>query len=237
MLQDYISAKLKEFSDDVRALDKSLSQQKHGDIMKVLSEDGLDIRKAFHQIADNGNFVNDNTILNAVKDVSMIRLNEITSYDALDVKSLKVKPELIEFLAKYLSKRRATYLFIYMLFQKKHIELVKIKKLLGDKYDELQNMVLPPGAVPMPIVDVKEFLLQLQAALLNNIKDKSLNDKIAKIFNDVLVQSQSTLTIDYINSFNALGELINQIDSQTSGYQALVQDVIPLIARWNDNTL
>jgi hypothetical protein len=238
MIQDFLNDQLVGFSSDVKTLDKKFTEQKHGPIVKVLTSNNLDIRQAFHDLAQNTDFINDTTIIDAVKDVSMLNLTNLKSFDALDEKTLKIKPDLIEFLAKYLIKRRATYLYIYMLFQKKHIELLKIRKMLGDKYDELKNIVLPPGAVPMPILDVKEFLMQLQTAILAQIKNNpDVTNRIAKIFNDVLLQSQATHSIEYVNAFNSIGELINQMSSKTDGYQTLVQDVIPLIAKWNESVL
>lgn len=238
VLQKYIDDKLLEFTQTPLKLDTKLTTPLHKLVVESLALNQLDIRTSFHTLAKGKDLTREPDILNAVKDVSMLQIDYMKDYDAFNSKTLKVKPQLIDFLAKYLIKRRATYLYIYMLLQQKNIELLKILKLLGDKFYEIQDMVIPPGGISPVVFDIKDILINLNIQLQNKIQpiNPKLANEIANIFNNTLMQAQSHQNIDYIQAFASLGELISLLNGKTEGYKALVTDVIPLMAEWNDTS-
>lgn len=237
MLQSYLDTKLTEFVENVYILDSSLTENKHKKIIEALTRSTLDIRSSFYELIKTPDLTVDQSILNAVRDVSIIKVNGMESYDAFNTRTLKVKPELIDFLGRYLIKRRATYLYIYMLLQQRNTELIKILKLLGNKFYELQKMVIPENGINLPVFKIEDILIQLNNELQKKIKQKnpSLADDISKIFNLAIEEAKSTHSINYIEIFASIGELINLLNSKTNGYQLLITDIIPLMANWNDN--
>lgn len=239
MLQKYLDIKLSEFVEKVNLIDSSLTDKKHKKIIQALTKETLDIKNSFYELVKDTDLTIDPSILNAVRDVSIIKVTNLDSYDAFNTSTLKIKPELVTFLGRYLIKRRATYLYIYMILQQRNTELLKILKLLGNKFYELQDMIIPPGGITPPIFDIKEILMQLNTELQKHILPKNpvLANDIAKIFNLTIERSKSTNIIDYVETFASIGELISLLNSKTDGYRMLVTDVIPLIANWNDNIL
>lgn len=237
VLQNKIDDKLLEFTQTPKELNGKLTTPLHKLVVEALALNQLDIRKSFDKLATGKDLTKEPDILNAVKDVSMIKIDYMDSYDAFNSKTLKVKNQLIDFLARYLIKRRATYLYIYMLLQQKNTELLKILKLLGDKFYEIQDMIIPSDGISPVIFDIKDILIKLNTELQDKIQptNKKLADDIAKIFNNALMQTQTQHTIDYVEAFSKLGELISLLNGKTEGYKALVTDVIPLMADWNDS--
>lgn len=242
MIRQELIVQLSELSKNPNKIDRNLNEAKHGKTVIQLIVDDFNLTNAFYKLNENTNFMEDDTSMNVVKEISMITLVSPSTYNSFDEKTMKVKPEMINYLAKYLIKRRATYLYIFMLFQKKHIELLKIQKLLGDKYDELKNVVLSQGGIVTPVVDLHKLLLEVQTAILKvlqtNPKNKDLMDKILLIFNNSFQQIQVVPgQIDFINIFTSLGQLMQELNSKSDGYRALVHDVIPVIAQWNENVV
>lgn len=238
VLQKLILQKLIEYQSYPTQLDPTLNTVLHEQIVKSIANNQLDIRTSFHEIAANKDLTKETEILKSVRDVSMIKIEYMDSYDAFNTKSYKVKPKLIDFLGKYLIKRRATYLFIYMLLQQKNTELLKILKMLGDKFNDVQNIIIPNEGIS-PLADIKEILINLNEELKNRIKP--VNPKLAEdiniIFTKVLSETTSQHQVDYIYAFASLGELIALLNGKTEGYKTLVTDIIPLMAEWNDTNI
>ena len=238
VLQKLILDKLIEYQSDPTQLDPSLNSDLHAHIVKSIASNQLDIRTSFHEIATDKDLTIETDILKSVRDVSMIKVDYMDSYDAFNAKTYKVKPKLIDFLGRYLIKRRATYLFIYMLLQQKHTELLKIFKMLGDKFNDVQNMIIPEEGIS-PMSDIKEILINLNEELQKKIKpvNPKLAEDINMIFTKILSETSSQHQVDYIYAFASLGELIALLNGKTEGYKALVTDIIPLMAEWNDTNI
>jgi len=238
VLQKLILDKLYEYETDPTKLESNLSSDLHNIVVASIASNQLDIRISFHEIAKNRDLTKEPEILKAVKDVSMIKVDYMDSYDAFNSKTFKVKPKLIDFLARYLIKRRATYLFIYMLLQQKNAELLLILKMMGDKFNYIQNIITPNSGLS-PMFDIKGILTTLNIELQKKISpvNKQLAIDINTIFTKTLAQAASQPQIDYIYAFSSLGELIALLNGKTEGFKALVTDVIPLMAEWNDSKI
>lgn len=238
-LVHYLGSILTEFSQDPSKLDKSLSIEKHGFLLNVLSRDNMDLRTAFYDVAKNTNLIDDPVIINTVKDVAIISTPKIDSFDAFDEKKLSIKPELISFLAIYLIKRRATYLYIYMLFQRKHLELLRIQKSLGDKYDEFKKLITNPGGDMINVfkgASIKEFLDQLEQELIEKTRT---SDKLVNVIHAIFSKAKGKIpeNIDHLEIFGDIGNLLHDLNLSAEGYQKLVTDVIPLMAEWHENSI
>ena len=232
-----LGPQLQAFAENPRLLDKKLYSDKYSMAMHILASENMDVKMAFAELATNIDISVDQSLINIIKDISMIQLDYLKSYEVIDEKSLQVRPELVSFLAKYLVKRRATYLYIYMLFQKKHVELLKIHKLLGIKYQELQETFISQGGEDVPVLNIKTFLAELQKQLLDNIKSNETRTMINDIFLAAFKQVSAQGAVNHVQVFADIGKLLEKLTETTSGYKQLVTDVIPLMAEWNETVM
>ncbi len=238
-LEHYLGSLLAEFKQDPSKIDKSLEVEKHGFIINVLSRDNMDLRSAFYDIAKNKDLIDDPTVISIVKDIAIIKTPKIDSFDAFDEKKLAIKPELIYFLAVYLIKRRATYLYIYMLFQRKHLELLRIQKALGDKYDEFKKIISGPNGNLVNIfkgANILDFLNELENELIEKTKS---SDKLTSIIRSIFSKAKGKIpdNINHLDIFGDIGTLLHDLNLSAEGYQKLVTDVIPLMAEWHENSI
>lgn len=237
IIGQFLGPQLQAFAEDPKKIDGKLNDEKHKVVLQVLAAENMDVKRAFVDLATGIDISTDPTLINIVKDISIIELDYLRSYDVVDEKTLQVRPELIAFLSKYLIKRRATYLYIYLLFQKKHIELLKIQKLLGDKYNDLQQIIIGQGGIDLPILNIREFLMALQKQLTDNVKSNETKTLINQIFINAYQQVPAQGTVNHIQIFTDIGRLLEKLSETTSGYKQLVTDVIPLMAEWNETVM
>lgn len=238
-LVHYLGSLLSEFSHDPSKVDKKLNADKHGFLMSILSRDNMDLRSAFYDFAKNKDLIEDQSIIDTVKDVAVIKTPYISSFDAFDEKTMSIKSELIKFLAIYLIKRRATYLYIYILFHRKHIELLRIQKALGDKYDEFKKFLTNPGANMVNIFkgnNIIEFLTELERELINKT---GASEKLVNIIRSIFSKAKGKIpdNVDHLEIFGDIGTLLYDLNLSAEGYQKLVTDVIPLMSEWNENSI
>ena len=238
IIGQFLGSQLHAFAENPRLVDRKLYDPKYKVPMQVLSGDNMDVKMAFAELASNIDISADPSLIQMIKDISTIELDYLKSYEVIDETTLQVRPELILFLSKYLIKRRATYLYIYMLFQKKHIELLKIQKLLGTKYQELHDtVVIGQGGEDVPILNIKDFLAELQKQLMDHVKSNDTRTMINEIFINAYKQVSAQGTLNHIQVFSDIGKLLEKLTETTSGYKQLVTDVIPLMAEWNETVM
>ncbi len=235
----YLGSLLMEFSQDPSKIDKKLTIEKHGILISILTRDNMDLRSAFFDYAKNKDLLEDSSIIDVVKDVATIKTPLVSSFDAFDEKTLSIKPELITFLAIYLIKRRATYLYIYMLFQRKHIELINIQKSLGDKYDEFKKIIVNPGPNKINIFEgsnIIDFLSELEEELLTKTQG---SDKLVNTIKNIFTKAKGKIpeNVNHLEIFGDIGSLLKELHLSAEGYQKLVTDVIPLMSEWHENSI
>jgi hypothetical protein len=236
VLQEIISNKLSEFSSDPTKLNINIGSNPElfKKIIKSLVTNDLNIVTSFRELIKDTN-VDLTEILIAVKNISMIKVEYMNSYDAFNAKSFKIKPEVIDFLGRYLIKRRATYLYIYMLLQQKNAELLNISKKLDEKFQNVQYLTLSDNQkISVNLKLLKELMSKLEIEL--GPENKELLEKINNIFTN-LINFGINQEINYKDSFSSLGEIIKSLNQKTKGYKALVTEIIPLMSEWNNSNL
>lgn len=210
---------LSSFKEDVSLYDESLSQKTHGHLIQLLVEDVFSIKNAFSILVSKMSLID---IAEQLKKIASIKIIYPTSFDAFDDVSMKIKPEIVKFTAIYLIKTRATYFYVFILFMLKHTQFVDLYRQLREKYNILVSSKNANAA------DASLFMTQLKTTILSQIDDipenKELIDKINKVFTD---QSK-----EYLQTFQQLGTLIEDINSVSNGFRTLVMDVIPRITTW-----
>lgn len=232
----YLGTLLIEFSHNPSKVDKKLNIQKHGFLMSILTRDNMDLRSAFYDFAKNKDLSEDQSIIDTVKDIAIIKSPYISSFDAFDEKTMTIKTELITFLAIYLIKRRATYLYIYMLFHRKHFELLRIQKALSDKYYEFKKIITAPGGNIFQGSNIIDFLTELENELLDKTK---ASDKLINIIKVIFAKAKGKIPddIDHLEIFGDIGTLLYDLNLSMEGYKKLVTDVIPLMSEWHENSI
>jgi hypothetical protein len=215
VLQKALKNVLNSFVENVQNYDTSLKTQDHKQVMQMFIRDDFSMKGLYQDILTiYGGSIE--KAITEIKTIASIRLIYPRSYEAWDERQMTMKPDMVLFLARYLVKSRATYMYIYMLFIRKQWQLADISKQLQEKY----NILIEKD----PKNDLASFLFQLQQNILSQISDKELKDKIQTIF--------TNKTQKYENVFSDLGGLIETINNTTAEFRDLVINVIPRITNW-----
>ena len=210
-MEEYIKDSLQIYKLDCKSLSEQLDNVNHSYIVRSIVEGGDDIVLILKTIGLSKNYKFDNA-LKQIKEVAQITL------PTFKYKNKSSSRPLANYLGAHIIKRRATFVYIYMLFIKKNREITLIQKRLGLIYSK---MFTP-----------KEFMTKLQTRLIEKVRnnpDSTL--QITKVFSEALQDAEN-----YNTYFDELGELFKNLDEKMRGYTLLVKDVIPIITRWSTST-
>jgi len=224
-METKIKDKIIDYAENPRSLDKRFSTNELIKSIKLIinsiTDDSFDVKKSYDYLIKIEK--NSDELLKNIKLISIINLNFVDSINFYNYKDYKAKPELIEFLAKYLIKRRATYLYMYCLLITKNIEIILIINDLFLKYEKLNNLV--------STCNIEKILLELKKTLINAVEKDDYKKVINDIFQKAIDDNQKN---DYLNLFKELGIFIQLLLKKSDEFKKLVTNVVPLITKWND---
>jgi hypothetical protein len=241
MLEDDIYKKLSNYAQSTH--DLGIQQDDaHVKIINLLSRQQLDISQAFQDLATNTQLWDDPTIIRAIKDIGTMRLVNRSDVSLFDSNKMEFKPEMSDYLAKYLLKRRAIYLYIFVLFQKKNHELMLMLETLDLKQEMLKQKMQSSSSSSSFSSSSPGNLAELRTSILSQLPNASTSDveyrkTIADIFDKHIKGSKTASSSESSAIFSDLGQIIADLKKKVASYESLVKDVIPMIARWNDRTI
>lgn len=143
-MKDYLSIK----EDAIYKYMKMFSDNSFNKIiLNELSEKEINISEVFTKLVKQ----------NLDLQVLTTDVKNIASID-LSISENISRENIIEFLAKYLLKRRAAHLYIYLLFKKNYINFEKTIQKLETSYIELIKKILPDKKIESEINDLKQIV-------------------------------------------------------------------------------
>lgn len=213
---------LKKRMDLIRDSIKSKNDTLNTLIIESLIENNVDIRKIYSKLEKSYKI---DDILRVIKPIASMRLRSMTLADSYDEKTKKIKTDILDYLGRYLIKRRAIYLYVYILFIRHSLIINRILKLLNK---EVHTTILNDN--------LDDILKNIRNNMLSQISDDDTRNKFTNVFNEMFTAISKNRDA-YKEGFINIGDIIQSLDVEMKGYKVLVNDVIPLIVKhedWND---
>lgn len=217
-----LELELKKRMDLIRDSIKNKNNTLHTMIIESLIDNNVDIRKIYNKLEKSYKIED---ILSVIKPIASMKLRSITLNDSYDEKTRKIKTDILDYLARYLIKRRAIYLYVYILFIRHSLIINRILALLNK---EVHTTIANDN--------LDEILKNIKNNMLSVITDDDTKEKFNNVFNEMLIAISKNRD-SYKEGFINIGDIIQSIDVEMKGYKVLVNDVIPLIVKhedWND---
>jgi hypothetical protein len=146
-----------------------------------------------------------------------------------------IKPAVIEYLAKYIIKRRANYLYIWTLFMQRDYELSSLNTIMQGKVNEiLLKMSASPNSAPNlkdNMFTTTDIITKMHSVI--NSSQMSPEDK-KRAFS--MLQKHSTTATSVESVLLDFTVLLNECKNKLSQYKDLVVTVLPLMDQMAEST-
>ncbi len=173
--------------------------------------------------------------LKLCKDISMVEIRPINGIIKFDDDN-RLTPEVIEYLAKYIVKRRATYLYIWTLLMKKDFVMKNLDIALKGKLTNLQQMLADSPqtfatAAQSQTFNQNEILSDMRTAVQNSSMSEK-NKQSAYLMLDRYSSGKSPFSINQV--LLEFSNTISDYNKELVDYKTIVHDVLPLLVNWSD---
>jgi len=230
-MQNRVYEKLKRYAEDVQLLGLP-NDDAIKNVVNSLSEKEIKLSTVYKSLIPTYNDAGIESTITAIKKVGNIELTDPINKDIINSRTLMFNDAVIEYLARYLVKRRAVHLYVFALFQMKNFEFQQMLRSLQQKSLSLQK-----AQVSSQAAKGENMIRQMQATIMEELAIKLPHDeKFQKFLNDMF-EAYAKQNKEVNAVYKDLAAIIADMQGKVKGYEELVQDVIPMIARWNDKII
>ena len=229
-----VKAQVTTYSKKPSQLSSSLGK-KHMLILGFISFDDWKDRYISNFENDGTKFKSIQENLQLCKDIARSIEVKTVSANAQFDEEYNLKPEVIQYLAKYVIKRRATYLYIWTLFMKRDYELSALNTIMQGKVtDILSKMSASPDSAPSlkdSMFTTTDIITKMHSVI--SASPMSLEDK-QRAFG--MLSKHSTMASSVESVLLDFTVLLNECKAKLNQYKDLVTNVLPLMDKMADST-